>query len=250
MSKKNVHIVSYSFTGIVILSLMIMADVRSGVRTIEEIKVDIQDQEGILFTDQFEVIDLMTEKSGDYVIGVPLNELNHKILERRVEANPFVKDAQIYADLSGQLRVKVEQSKPLARIINDQASNYIDMDGNILPVHAKHTARVVLIEFDFELPWESNFNETKYGIQLLELLRYIEKDDFWRAQIAHLVIRSNGEIDMWPQVTKQKIEFGRPENVEAKFSKLLTFYKSILPQKGWNTYERVNLKFENQIICE
>ena len=28
------------------------------------------------------------------------------------------------------------------------------------------------------------------------------------------------------------------------------FYKVILPTKGWNYYESVNLKYKNQIVCD
>ena len=55
---------------------------------------------------------------------------------------------------------------------------------------------------------------------------------------------------MFPQVGGQLIEFGKPENLESKFKKLMIFYKEILPKHGWNAYERVNLEYEGQIIAE
>ena len=106
------------------------------------------------------------------------------------------------------------------------------------------------METEFEFMWEKNLSESKYGKQVYDLLTFIENDKFWKAQIAHIFIKKDGEIEMYPQVTKQVVEFGHPEDLERKFSKLMTFYKEILPKKGWNTYDRVNLKFENQIICE
>ena len=101
--KKNILI--YSFSGLLVISLIAFASIKNGNRTIEQVKVDIQDQEGIFFTDQFEVIDLMTDKSADYVIGVDMNEIDPKVLEERVESNPFVKDAQVFRDLKGNLKV-------------------------------------------------------------------------------------------------------------------------------------------------
>ena len=35
-----------------------------------------------------------------------------------------------------------------------------------------------------------------------------------------------------------------------KLAKLMTFYKEVLPQKGWTKYQRVNLKYEGQVIAE
>jgi len=55
---------------------------------------------------------------------------------------------------------------------------------------------------------------------------------------------------LYPQVTKQMVEFGKPEDIEVKFKKLRIFYTEILPKKGWNRYEKVNLKYRDQIIAE
>jgi len=51
-------------------------------------------------------------------------------------------------------------------------------------------------------------------------------------------------------VTGQRVEFGKAENIEEKFKKLMIFYKEILPQRGWTKYERVNLEYEGQVIAE
>ncbi|MEO9484072.1 MAG: cell division protein FtsQ [Ekhidna sp.] len=247
--KKNILI--YSFSGLLLLSLITFAGIKNNSRKIDEVNVEILEQDGIFFTDQLEIVDLMTDKSADYVIGVEMGDIEPKVLEERVESNPFVKDAQVYRDLKGNLQVRVEQSKPIARLfINGKNDRYIDSDGRVLPINAKHTARVPLMETDFEFGWENNLNESTYGTQVFELLMYIEKNEFWKAQIAHILIKKDGEIELYPQVTKQTIEFGMPVDFDRKFSKLMTFYKEILPKKGWNTYDRVNLKFENQIICE
>lgn len=247
--KKN--IVVYSFSGLLVLFLMVFTGIKNNSRVIDEMDVDILEQEGNFFTDDLEVIDLMTDKSADYVIGVEMGELSPKTLEQRVESNPFVKDAQVYRDLKGRLQIKVKQSKPIARVFVDGTNDrYIDEDGRVLPINAKHTARVPLVETEFDFLWEHSMSESSYGLEVFELLKYIENDAFWNAQIAYVYVRKDGEVELYPQVTKQVIEFGKPVELEEKFSKLMTFYKEILPKKGWNSYDRVNLKFKNQIICE
>ena len=146
--KKNILI--YSLGGTILLSSILFGSIRNNGRAVEELKVEVQEQEGIFFTDQLEVIDLMTDKSADYVIGVEMGELNHKVLEKRIETNPFVKDAQVYRDLKGNVLVDVEQSKPIARVFTSGADDrYIDSQGRVLPVNARHTARVPLLETEF-----------------------------------------------------------------------------------------------------
>lgn len=247
--KKNILI--YSFSGAALLFLMIFSGLKNNDREIENLNVDVIEEEGIFFTDGLEVIDLMTDSNKEYLVGERIKEINQKSLEAKVEGNPFVKDAQVYRNLKGDLEVKVTQSKPIARVfLGGTSDRYIDSQGRILPVNAKHTARVPLLETEFEFGWEANMKESSYGSKVFELLEFIEADDFWKAQIAHIVVKEDGDIELYPQVTKQKIEFGKPELFEEKFSKIMTFYKEILPQKGWNHYNRVSVKFKNQIICE
>jgi cell division protein FtsQ len=87
-------------------------------------------------------------------------------------------------------------------------------------------------------------------LNLMDVLEFIYKDEFWKAQITEIEIQRNGDLILYTQVSRQYVEFGKPEIVENKFARLKIFYKDILPRKGWNVYERVNLKFKDQIICE
>lgn len=251
MSKEKKDILLYSFTGLLVLTLITFSGIKNSDRQVKDIDITIAQEDGNFFTDQLEVMSLMTIDASDFIVGSELSELNPKVLEERIEKNPFIKDAQVYRDLKGTLKVSVEQSKPIARVlIKGGEDKYIDMDGRILPVNAKHTARVPLFETTFDFSWEKDLNESTYGSKVFELLKFVEASEFWRAQIAHVIVLENGDVELLPQVTKQKIALGKPENLDAKFARLKIFYKEILPKKGWNTYSLVNLKYDNQIICE
>ena len=215
---------------------------------LNSLTIEVAEHDGNMFITESEVTELMRGEENS--LSLPASKWDMSEMERRVEANPFVLDAQVYRDVKGNVLVKVEQRKPIARIYSTQdRDRYVDELGNLLPTTGSYTARVPLIELK-GLNWEKNLNETEYGSNLHQMLLHIESDPFWRAQIAHLFVKKNGEIDIIPQVTKQKIIFGSPEDYEAKLSKLMLFYKRILPVKGWNTYTTVNLKYKDQIICE
>jgi cell division protein FtsQ len=128
---------------------------------------------------------------------------------------------------------------------------YISNNGEVLPLSKRYTARVMLIDGPYaDNAKLYNLNKSETGKQLMELLRFIENDKFWKAQIAWMNIDKKGNITMYTQVSKQVVEFGKPVDIQDKFRKLKIFYKDILPTKGWNSYNRVSVKFKDQIVCE
>jgi cell division protein FtsQ len=131
------------------------------------------------------------------------------------------------------------------------SDRYISNQGQVLPLSKRYTARVLLIDGPFvDNPKLYDLYETETGRQLMELLQYIEKEEFWKAQIAQMSIDKKGNIKMYTQVSKQEIDFGKPVDIDKKFMKLKIFYMEILPAKGWNSYNKVSVKFKDQIVCE
>ncbi len=237
--------------GVLTLTLIAFSSRKQSDRQIDQVSIDILDEKGNFFIDQLEVSELINSGYPDYVLGLTLGEIDLKALERRIEVNAFVADAQVFHDIKGNLKVKLFQAQPIARILDLKGeSRYIDSQGYLLPLNAKHTARVPIVELAGNNDWEKNIRESELGERLWELLTFIEGDRFWEAQIAQVMIDEEGIVTMLPQVTKQEIHFGTLTDFDEKFKKLKVFYKEVLPVKGWNTYEYVDLKFKNQIVCK
>lgn len=204
------------------------------------------------FLDENDVIDFM-QLDKENLRGASLDRVNLKEVEQKIKREPFVKDAQLYSDLKGNLVVRTELRRPVARIVrNDGPDGYIAEDGAVMPVSDKFTARVVLISGPYvrNLLDKKNLNDFEEGRNLMGLIESIRDDEFWSAQIAQLEIDKKMRITIFPQVGDERIEFGKPENTEVKFRKLMIFYKEILPRMGWNKYSRVNLEYEGQIVAE
>ena len=225
---------------------------KQGMVAVKDIIIKVENANENQFLDEQDIIDLM-QLDQENLKGATLDRLNMKEIEKRIKTNRFVEDAELYSDLKGNLIVKATLRRPVARIVrNDGPDGYIAEDGTVMPVSDKFTTRVVLLSGAFSrlLLQAENLNKSIEGKQLMEMLTIIREDEFWRAQIAQLDIDNSVRVNMFPQVGGQLIEFGKPENLELKFKKLRIFYKEILPQKGWNAYERVNLEYEGQIIAE
>jgi cell division protein FtsQ len=236
----------------VVFALIAFSERKQGSVAVKDIVIRIGNIEGNQFIDETDIIDLM-QLDEENLKGASLEKINLKQIEKRIRMNRFIDDAQLYSDLKGNLVVKATLRRPVARLVrNDGPDGYIAEDGTVMPVSDKFTTRVVLISGSYirGLLQLENLNKMEETQKLMTMLDIIREDEFWRAQIAQLDIDSKGNITIFPQVGGQVIEFGKAENLETKFRKLRIFYKEILPQRGWNTYKRVNLEYEGQIIAE
>lgn len=223
-----------------------------GKRICSSINVNIDNQFENYFINESDIIDLITESGEKRIVGELFNDLNLKEIENGLNSTKFIQNAEVYIDILGNLNISINQSRPIARLMSHKMSDrYISNIGEVLPMSKRYTARVTLINGAFaDNPKLYNLNESEEGRNLMELLIYLEQDKFWKAQISQMNIDKNGNINMSTQVSKQIVEFGKPVDIEEKFMKLKIFYKDILPTKGWNSYNRVSIKFKNQIVCE
>ena len=231
--------------------LIAFTERKQGGEMCRDVVVQIENIHENHFLDEADIMQLV-EGSGQPIKGIGISRIKLKEIERKLKFDKHILDAELFGDLKGNLIVKVELRRPIARIVqNDAPDAYIAEDGVIMPVSEKYTSRVLLISGAVKHLLESeDLNTTEEGKQLLQMIEYINADRFWKAQVAQLDIEKNGKINMYPQVTGQLVEFGKPENWEVKFNKLMIFYKEILPTRGWARYERVNLEYEGQVIAE
>ena len=217
----------------------------------KDLLVSIEDRYENFFVDEEDVIEMITDNGQKVFEGKLVTELDLKLLENKVKKESFIKDAEVYRDLKGNVLVRATQRRPIARIISESGNHlYIATDGTILPISRKYTAKVVLIRGLTSLKPGDNILTKTETRSLMNVLEFIYRDEFWKAQITEIEVQKNGDLIFYTQVSRQYVEFGKPEIIENKFARLKIFYKDILPRKGWNVYERVNLKFKDQIICE
>ncbi len=244
-------------TGWLVVSVLIFISIgfakrKQNGRQYDNLLINISNQYNNYFIDENDLLNIITDDGSKLIEGNIVSRFKLRDIEERLGNELYLSNAQTYRDLKGNLVVNASLRRPVARIVRDNAPDaYIGNDGVLLPVSEKFTSRVLLITGSYTDSLVSNENANTGGSKkYFEMIQFINDDPFWKAQIAQMDINSKGEINMYPQVTKQLVEFGLPIDIEKKFRKLDIFYKKILPVKGWNHYKRVNLEYSNQIICE
>lgn len=235
-----------------VLFLIAFSERKQGGVICKNVIVELENINDNHFMDESDVSKLV-ETNPQPLKGTAINRIDLKAMENTLTIDRHIRDAELYGDLKGNLIVRVELRRPMARIVQDDAPDaYIAEDGVIMDVSDKFSSRVMIISGKYTklLMALGDLHKSAEGKALLEMIEFIADDPFWKAQIAQMDINSKGEITIYPQVTGQLVEFGMPENHEVKFRKLMVFYKEILPQKGWTKYQRVNLNYDGQVIAQ
>lgn len=237
-----------------LFSLIAFTEIRHGQKRIRAVVVRLDPVDGHQFLTKRDVSGYLTNEGADPVIGRAYAELDLRRLEARLRRHGLVQNCQVSRDLPGNLLVTVEQPRPVARLValgdgeQSVTGQYVSERGRFFPISMNYSARVPILTgryFAVNRSLASARNQP-----LLTLLKQIQSDPFWRAQITELSVDEQGDVTMWPQLGNHRIEFGPPVDLAAKFKKLKLFYTDVLPAKGWDRYSRVSVQYRNQIVCE
>lgn len=242
---------NFFFTGVVLLCLAFV-EKRQKERKCTHIKVEIFNDVDNYFLREKEVLELSEGRGKEHLVGGKLIHIPLKTIENRIEKSKFVKRAEVHKDHQGKLNIEVYQNRPIARFFYKDTSFYLSEEGGFMPLSNRYTSRVTIVRGAGLTSYVDFRNKTNWKVDssFYGLLNHVNTSKFYKAQIQSIEVLKNGEIVFYPQVTKQKVFFGKPENIEEKFKKLDVFYKKILPATEWNLYESVNVKFKDQVICE
>ncbi len=231
-----------------IFVVLFFVEKKQSQRLCEKIYVQIDNHFENHFIDEQDLLRQVRAAQAAPLLGVQSRAINLRNVEEHLKGHSFVRTAQVSRRLDGSLHVRVAQPRPIARLLHrQQEDQYLSEDGELLPLSPRYTARVMPVAGFLSA---STSGTDSLAAPLQALLRYIYHDPFWRAQIAGIEMNHQGRLTLLPQVGRERIEFGTPEQFEQKFERLGVYYTRILPLKGWNHYERINVAFENQIICE
>ncbi|SFD13054.1 cell division protein FtsQ [Chitinophaga sp. CF118] len=183
-------------------------------------------------------------------VGMSVSSINIANLEKIVSRDPWVKNAEIFIDNQRKLNIKVTQREPVARVFTTLGSSfYFDKDGDRIPVSSRYAARVPVFT---DFPTDAiNLQKADSALaaEVIEMGSFIIADPFWLAQVDQVQITSKREFELIPKLGDHVIAFGDGTDIEKKFNKLLAFYKEGLSKVGWNNYSRINVAYENEVVC-
>lgn len=191
------------------------------------------------FVKQESVNKLLIENSSD-VKTIAKDELNLNKLENSINAHPMIQKSDVFVSVDGVLKAVVQQKTPVARVVDEQGSFYIDYEGNTMPLSDNYTARVPLI---------SGENNLKNKKKLSEILKMIYDDEFLKKNIIGIQVLSDESLLMSNRNFDYQIDFGRMLNEEQKFKNYKAFFQKAVLDSTLYKYKKISLRFTHQVVC-
>lgn len=202
------------------------------------------------FIDKNDIAIILTGNKTVAVKNKPIRSFDLNLIESRLKREPWIKDAQLFFDNNGILKVIVKEREPVARIFASSGESfYMDSTGQKLPLSGKISARLpVFTGFPSDMKKTKSASDRKLIRQIKELSIFLLKDPFWMAQISQVEITPSREFEMVPTIGNHLIEFGDGKDYESKFKRLFVFYKQVLSKTGMEKYERIKVQYDKQIV--
>ena len=142
------------------------------------------------------------------------------MLEKIINTNPFIYDAEVFSTIDGKLNIDVKQRIPVLRVINyKNESFYIDKEGVFMPLSEKFTARVPVANgfiydretekkvrvYDDAESLDTSFSKSK-SEQLFHIISFANNNEFWNAEVEQLYVNAEGDIEMIPRVGNHTVD--------------------------------------------
>lgn len=234
--------------GMVVVIAAVSKKKSKGLKAIEVGITPLTD--GYNLIDDKDILKLIKNSFGYDLKDVPMGELDIERVERVIENDPFVLEAEVFIRADDRLEIKVLQREPVLRLMTVNGENYyFDKNAVKMPTSAHFSARVLVAMGDIP-KYTADFLEKKDNLlnHLFSLSKMILEDDFFRPLIEEVYVRK-GEFILIPKLGKQKIIMGDSESLKEKMKRLKIFYKEALPYSRWTKYREIDVRFVGQVVA-
>ena len=182
--------------------------------------------------------------------GAKLYDLDLMRIQKDVLSHYFLKEVVVERDLPSTVRITVVERSPLAMISGGEL-RYLDPEGVVLP----HSVSGEL----FDLPLISGIPsglstnvgsvlrhpDIEEALNILTTAKHVGNDLFHL--VSEIRLRNGGDLVFYTAEAGIPILFGRG-NAASKLVRLLTFWESVVRERGPSSLQYIDLRFEDQVV--
>lgn len=221
--------------------MLVLAGIAAGYYWTGEIRV-----QSVAFSGQYYTDEAALRNNVQIPMGQRPDSINFTALIQRIEKLPYVRQAGASVDHRGQLVISVEERKPLAMILGNSGSCYVDEDGVRMPVVKGKSADVPLV----------------YGFSAKPIGDTLTSDAF--GHLRDFLVEARNHKVAWPTISEiqyqpkkgivaisgednLKLVFGTGD-YQRKLKYWEAFYGDVLRREAPQNLARVDLRFDGQIV--
>ncbi|MEN3325044.1 hypothetical protein VP395_14995 [Mariniflexile soesokkakense] len=230
------YIKMFVLLGLVIF-LFAFASARNSVRLVSKPNVEFVGENNVFITN--ENVSKLLIQNFRGLKNIPKETLVLNELENALKSNPMIKKAEVYITVNGTLNAEIEQKTPIARV-STNVSYYIDDDGLYMPLSNNFSARVPLVTGYVE----------KNDLKNIHIVASkVNEDEFLKKHVVEIHQGINKVIYLKLRQCQFLVQLGNVTFLDKKINNLKAFYQKNLKEKTLDSYSKVNLQFENQVVC-
>lgn len=217
-------------------------------KTIKSISIAIKNEQACHFIDKQEVEKILLGQRHIDLKSTTIQSIDLRKMEQILLANPWIETAQVFVDNNRVLNVYVQQRIPAIRVFQQNGdSYYIDSSLHRLPLSENYTYYTMLFTNVPELRDDSAGNVL--AVKMLRLADFIQQSAFWNAQVAEVVVNNDKDFELNTVLGNQRILIGDTTLLKDKMANVFAFYQHIINKIGWDKYEVIDARFNNQIVA-
>src|SRR5690606_32536462 len=103
---------------IVVVTVIAFTEHKQTDVAIKDVSVKITNIHNNHFLEEGDILELM-QLNVQNLRGAKIEQVKLKEIEKKIQKDPFIKNAEMYTDLKGNLIVRVELRRPIARIVRN-----------------------------------------------------------------------------------------------------------------------------------
>ncbi|WP_103327483.1 cell division protein FtsQ/DivIB [Bacteroidetes bacterium endosymbiont of Geopemphigus sp.] len=238
LKKTGIYFLTLSTLALIIF-LMTFSHAQHNKRLVKKLNLSIEDGSEHRFANEKNIRNIIYALQGP-IEKKSINQMQLSLIERKLKQLDFIKEAQVYMDLDGQLNVYIRQKKPIARIKTASKNYYLTQEGALMNMCSWYSPEVLLAE--------GIFLETDVKM-LKEMIQYINDDELLKNQIIGIRKISQKYFILLPKMGDYVIELGDLLNYKDKFEKLKAFYRQYMELLENTTYKKIRLQYAGQVVA-
>jgi len=232
-----------------LVTLLLAANSKGKKGMCSDYTVTIKGIENNYFITKGDVVRVLKSATQSSIQDKPMAEFDLQALEKLLEDNVWIKDAELWFDNKSVLHIRIEEREPVARIFTSgSGSFYIDRDLRRMPLSGNVSIRIPVFT---GFPEQNNWNrkDSLLAADVRSLAEFITAHDFWNALVAQVSITERMDFDLVPVVGNNIIHIGGADNLNRKFERLYVFYNKVLRETGFDRYSEINVQYKGQVVA-